>query len=83
VVDADETDHHDDEAIVELACLRGPVEVGALVAELDAKGITAISSTDDSFGMRPYLTYVNGYRVLVFENDLERARAVLRALDLD
>jgi hypothetical protein len=83
VVDQDEVDHHDHEAIVELARLAGPVEVSALIAELEAKGIKAISSTDDGSGMRPNLRYVQGYRVLVFENDLDPARRVLRALDLD
>jgi hypothetical protein len=83
VVDHDDLDHHDHEAIVELASLASPVEVSALVAELDARGIRAIRSTDDGYGMRPYLTYAHGCRVLVFENDLERARRVLRALDLD
>lgn len=79
----DERDHHDTEAIVELARVRGPIEVSALLAELEAKGIKAISSADDVGGMRPSLTYLDGYRVLVFEGDLERARRVLKALDLD
>ena len=65
------------------ARVRGPVEVGALLAELQANGIKAISSADDVGGMRPSLSYVDGYRVLVFEGDLERARRVLKTLDLD
>jgi hypothetical protein len=83
VTHRDERDHHDREAIVELARVRGPVEVGALLAELEANGIKAISSADDAGGMRPSLSYVNGYRVLVFEGDLERASRVLKTLDLD
>jgi len=83
VTPRDERDHHDREAIVELARVRGPVEVGALLAELQANGIKAISSADDVGGMRPSLSYVDGYRVLVFEGDLELARRVLKTLDLD
>jgi hypothetical protein len=79
----DELDHHDHEAIVELTRLAGPVEVSALIAELQAKGIKAISSSDDLGGIRPNLTFVHGYRVLVFENDVERAQRVLHDLDLD
>jgi hypothetical protein len=75
-------EHRDDEAIVELARVPGPVEVGALLAELKAKGIKAMSSADDVAGLRPSMAYIQGYRVLVFERDLERARRVLRALDL-
>jgi len=74
VTNHDRRDHHDREAIVELARVRGPVEVGAVLAELAAHGIKGISSADDVGGMRPSLSYVDGYRVLVFEGDLERAR---------
>jgi hypothetical protein len=83
VTHRDDRDHHDREAIVELARVRGPVEVAALLAELEANGIKANSSADDVGGMRPSLSYVDGYRVLVFEGDLERARRVLNTLDLD
>lgn len=83
VTHRDERGHHDREAIVELARVRGPVEVSALLAALQANGIKAISSADDVGGMRPSLSYVDGYRVMVFECDLERARRVLRTLDLD
>jgi hypothetical protein len=83
VAHRDERDHHDREAIVELARVPGPVAVGALLAELEANGIKAISTADDVGGMRPSLSYVDGYRVLVFEGDLERARRVLKTLDRD
>jgi Putative prokaryotic signal transducing protein len=83
VTDRDERAHHDREAIVELARVRGPVEVSALLAELEAHGIKAMTSVDDAGGTGPNLSYAEGYRVLVFEGDLERARRVLRALDLD
>jgi Putative prokaryotic signal transducing protein len=83
VTHRDERDHHDGEAIVQLARVRSPVEVGALLAELEANGIKAISSGDDVGGMRPSLSYVDGYRVLVFDGDLERARRVLKTLDRD
>ena len=63
--------------------MRGPVEVETLRVELEANGIKAISSADDVGGMRPSLSYVNGYRVLVFEGDLERALRVLKTLALD
>jgi hypothetical protein len=79
----DERGHHDHEAIVELARVWGPVEVAALLAELEARGIKAITSVDDAGGMRPSMTYTEGYRVLVFEGDLEQARRVLKTLELD
>jgi hypothetical protein len=83
MVHHDDVDHHDHEAIVELARLAEPIEANELVAELEAKGIKATISTDDSSGMRPNLGFAQGCGVLVFENDLQAAQQVLRDLGLD
>ena len=76
-------DHHDDERIVELFCVPSIVEAQGILAELQGQGITAMTSTDDVGGQRPSLAFAQGYRVLVFEHDLERARRVLTDLGQD
>jgi hypothetical protein len=40
-----------------------------------------MTSTDDVGGQRPSLAFAEGYSVLVFEHDLERAKQVLADLD--
>ncbi len=68
---------------MELARVPGPVELAALLAELEASGIKAMSSADDVGRMRPSMAFAQGYRVLVFEGDVVRAREVLRGIELD
>jgi hypothetical protein len=74
-------DHHDHERIVELLKTPSIVESQAILAHLQGQGIPAMTSTDDVGGQRPSLAFAEGYSVLVFEHDLERAKQVLADLD--
>ena len=78
-----EPDHHDHERIVELTRVPSVVAAQGILAELRGQGITAMTGTDDVGGQRPSLTFAQGYRVLVFDNDLELAKQVLTDLGLD
>jgi hypothetical protein len=42
-----------------------------------------MTSTDDVGGQRPSLAFAQGYRILLFEHDLERAKRVLADLGQD
>jgi hypothetical protein len=76
-------DHHDDERIVELIRVPSIVEAQGILVELQGQGITAMTSTDDVGGQRPSLAFAEGYGVLVFEHDVERAQQVLTDLGED
>jgi hypothetical protein len=82
-VEPHDPDHHDHERIVELLCVPSVVEAQEILAELHGQGITAMTSTDDVGGQRPSLAFAQGYRVLVLELDLERAKQVLTDLGQD
>lgn len=68
---------------MELLCVPSIVESQRILAELHGQGITAMTSTDDVGGQRPSLAFAQGYSVLVFEHDLERAKQVLADLGQD
>jgi hypothetical protein len=72
----DGVNHHEHEQIVEVAALP-EVEAELVVAKLKAAGIDAYTSGDDQNGLRPSLSYADGYRVMVFENDVAAARQVI------
>ena len=82
VVKPHDPDHHDHERIVELLRVPSIVEAQAILAQLHGQGIKAMTSTDDVGGQRPSLTFAQGYSVLVFEHDLERAKQLLKDLGL-
>ena len=69
--------HRTDERIVELTAVSTIFAAETIVSALHASGINAMVSSDDSGGMRPGLGFANGYRVLVLENDLARAQALI------
>ena len=73
----DKVDHHDHEAIVELIRVPTRVEGDILIAKLHANGIDAIGRSGDADGWAPQLALLQGYAVMVFENDVERARALI------
>jgi len=52
-------------------------EADVLVAALEARGIKAAAVHSDSSGWAPQYAMVVGHRVMVFESDLETARALL------
>jgi hypothetical protein len=72
---ADKLDHHDDESIVPLADFASEFEANIAVAKLQDVGMDA---RVEVLRMGAYSTNIGGViRVVVFENDLERARALL------
>ena len=72
----DGVNHHDHEKIVEVASLPF-VEAELVVAQLKDAGIDAYTSGDDINGLRQSMSYADGYRVMVFEKDVEAARQVI------
>jgi hypothetical protein len=75
--DGDGVDHHEHEPIVELTSVPTRFEADTLVAALEARGIKASAVHGDSGGWMPQYSILVGHRVLVFEGDLDAARAIL------
>ena len=72
---ADTLDHHDDESIVPVADFPSEFEANIAAATLQDAGITA---RVEVLRLGAYSTDIGGLiRVVVFENDLERARELL------
>jgi hypothetical protein len=67
----------DQERIVELVRLPSRVEADVAVAVLRDAGITATAAYGDAEGWAPHLRALTGDRVMVFERDVDAARAVL------
>ncbi len=55
------------------------LEADAAIARLDANGIQASGKYGDAGGWLPHIALVDGFRVMVFEEDLDAARALLDA----
>ena len=68
-----------DGRIVELARYPTRFEADVVISLLESNGIPATADYGDGDGWLPHLALYNGARVLVFDDDLERARAVLEA----
>jgi hypothetical protein len=77
VSDRDHIDHHDHEKIVELTRVPTRTEADVLIAKLKANGIDAIGEYGDAGAWMPHLSLGQGCAVKVFENDVERARALI------
>jgi hypothetical protein len=75
-VSNDGVNHHEHEQIVEVAALP-EVEAELVVAKLKSAGIDAYTSGDDQNGLRPSLSYADGYRVMVFEKDVAAAQQII------
>ena len=73
----DHDDHRDHEKIVELVRVPTRFEADALVAALESRGIKASAIHSDASGWAPQLGVWSGHRVMVFEHDVETARAIL------
>jgi hypothetical protein len=71
-------DHHDHEKIVELTRVPTRPEADLMLAKLKANGIDAAPSTGDADGWAPQYGLAQGYAILVFENDVVRARALIQ-----
>ena len=61
--------------ILELVDLPSRFEATALIERLEQNGIPAMGKFGDAEGWAPHFALVDGYRVFVFEDDLEEARA--------
>ncbi len=70
-----------DGRIVELANLPTRFEADALIELLGSNGVRAAGKYGDADGWAPHFALVDGYRVCVFDDDLEAARALLTATE--
>jgi hypothetical protein len=71
-------DHHLHEKIVELIRVPSRGEADIMIAKLKANGIDATGSYGDADGWAPQYGLAQGYAVLVFENDVVRARTLVQ-----
>lgn len=70
-----------DGKIVEVANFGSRLEADAALALLEANGIQASGKYGDAGGWLPHIALIDGFRVLVFEEDLEVAQALLETED--
>jgi hypothetical protein len=66
-------------AIVEVANYPTRFEADAAISLLEGEGIRAMGKYGDAGGWAPHLALVDGFRVCVFADELEAARALLDA----
>jgi hypothetical protein len=74
-------DHHDHDRIVPVEILPSRMEADIVAAALESRGIKVTVDHGDASGWDPMLSLLQGHRVLVFESDLEVARAILAERD--
>ncbi len=65
--------------IVEAANFGSRMEAEAAIAMLDANGIQASGKFGDAGGWLPHIALIDGFRVVVFDDDLDAAKALLDA----
>ncbi len=65
--------------IVELANFGTRFEADAAISLLASSGIQATGKYGDAGGWAPHFALVDGYRVLVFDDELDIARTLLEA----
>ena len=75
-------DHRDDEHIVVLTTLPTRFAADVVVAALESRGIKAAAVHSDAGGWAPNLSAYVGHRVMVFEDDVEAARALMDSEEL-
>jgi hypothetical protein len=68
--------------IVEAANFGTRMEAESAIALLEANGIQASGKFGDAGGWLPHVALVDGFRVLVFDDDLDAAKDLLDASDL-
>jgi len=66
-----------DGKIVEAANFGSRMEADAAIALLEANGIQASGKYGDAGGWLPHIALVDGYRVMVFDEDLDAAKDLL------
>ncbi len=64
---------------MQLASFPSRFEADVVIAMLASDGIRATANYGDSDGWAPHLALYQGARVLVFDDDLDRARELLDA----
>jgi hypothetical protein len=70
-----------DGKIVELVNLPSRFEADLLMARLNEVGIQTMAKYGDADGMAPSIGLLDGYRVCVFDDDLDAAQSFLDDLD--
>lgn len=68
--------------IVEVANYPTRFQADAALALLETNGIGAMAKYGDAEGWAPFFATIDGFRVMVFDEDLDAARALLEASDL-
>jgi hypothetical protein len=71
-----------DGRIVELANYGSRFEADVALGVLESSGIQAHGKYGDAGGWLPHVALVDGFRIFVFEDDLDRARDLLRTEEL-
>jgi hypothetical protein len=71
-----------DGRIVELANYSTRFEADLAQSLLESNGIQATAKYGDAGGWMPHIALLDGFRVFVFDEDLDRARELLRAEEL-
>jgi hypothetical protein len=77
-----ETVEEDKGDIVLLKIFQNDFEAQTAKAQLEQEGIICLLSGDNEGGMAPNLSLTRGIRILVNENNLERAIEVLKAMEM-
>jgi hypothetical protein len=72
-----------DGKIVEAGNYGSRMEADAAIALLQANGIQASGKYGDSGGWLPHIALVDGFRVVVFDDELDAAKALLAAADAE
>jgi Putative prokaryotic signal transducing protein len=65
--------------IVEVANLPSRFQADAALALLDANGIRAMAKYGDAEGWAPHFSLLDGFRVMVFDEDLDAAKALIES----
>ena len=68
--------------IVEVANLPSRFQADAALALLEANGIEAMAKYGDAEGWAPFFAMIDGFRVMVFDDDLDAAKSLLESNDL-
>lgn len=68
--------------IVEVANLPSRFEADAVLALLESNGIEAMAKYGDAEGWAPFFATIDGFRVMVFDDDLDAARTLIEESDL-
>lgn len=68
--------------IVEVANFPTRFQADTALALLETNGIEAMAKYGDAEGWAPFFAMIDGFRVMVFDDDLDAARALLDSSDL-